>query len=540
MTLSLRPYQLEAVQAVFDYWSQGGGNPLVDLATGTGKSLVIAEVIRRLIEEYPNLRVLSLVHVKELVKGNAEELRRHAPSISCGINSAGLNSRDTHQQILFAGIQSVSHKSRNLGSRDLLIIDEAHLLPKSGVGRYHVLIEEMRRINPDMRVLGMTATPYRLDSGRLDEGDGAIFDKIVYTYGIAQGIEDGYLSPLVTKATTQRLNVSGVGKRGGEFIAGLLEEACNKDEVTQAACDEIVARGQDRQSWLIFACGIDHAQAIRDALRERGVACDMVTGETPNGTRDSIIQRFNAKQIRALVNVNVLTTGFNSPAVDLIAMLRPTLSTSLYVQIIGRATRLADGKSDALILDFAGNATRHGPLDDLRIKPGKVEGGVKEDVVRAKECPVCSSLVALRTVECPDCGHVWEVSSEPKHDAKPDETVALFKSQRKADGWLTVTEQQAFLHHKYGREPSIRVEYRCGRRLFKQWVCVGHSGFVGAKAQSWWRQYVGRLPIEFSLNELIAAFNAAKPIGEIQTRQNGKYWEVTGWQRRAEEMEKAG
>ena len=265
MALSLRPYQLAAVDAVFAYWAAGGGNPLVDLATGTGKSLVIAEVIRRLIADYPHMRVLSLVHVKELVKGNADELRRHAPHLQIGVNSAGLNQRDSHQQILFAGIQSVSHKCRQLGPRDLLLIDEAHLLPKSGLGRYHTLIQEMRLLNPDMRVLGLTATPYRLDSGRLDEGDGAIFDKIVYTYSIAQGVADGYLSPLVAKSTKQKLDVSGVAKRGGEFVAADLEMAVNDEAVTQAACDEIVDRAGDCEAWLIFCCGLKHAASVRDA-----------------------------------------------------------------------------------------------------------------------------------------------------------------------------------------------------------------------------------------------------------------------------------
>jgi DNA repair protein RadD len=512
---------------------------LVDLATGTGKSLVIAEVIRRLVAEYPAIRVLSLVHVKELVRGNAEELRRHAPHISCGINSAGLNQRDRHQQVLFAGVQSVSHLSNQLGSRDLLIIDEAHLLPKSGIGRYHTLIEGLRRVNPDMRVLGMTATPYRLDSGRLDEGDGKIFDQVVYTYSISQGVEDGYLSPLVAKSTTRKLDVSGVAKRGGEFIAGALEDAVNQEEVTQAACSEIVERAGDSQSWLVFCCGIKHAISVRDALRQRGVSCEMVTGETPNGERDKIVARFAFGSITALVNVNVLTTGFNVPRVDLIAMLRPTLSTSLYVQMLGRGTRLAPDKDDCLVLDFAGNIRRHGPVDDVSVRPGKVDAGkVKEETVRAKECPNCATLVSLRVYECPDCGHLWERPDEAKHDIRPDEDAVLFKKQRE-EVWLTVTEQQAYLHHKAGSQPSIRIEYRVGRRVYKQWVCVVHSGIVGAKAQSWWRQHVAPLAAEFYLIDAIAIYNSTKPIDAIQVRKKGEYWEVKNWKRRQDEMEMA-
>jgi DNA repair protein RadD len=536
MALSLRPYQVQAVDAVFDYWRSEGGNPLVDLATGTGKSLVIAEVIRRLIADYPQMRVLSLVHVKELVKGNADELRKHAPHLQVGINSAGLRERDCHQRILFAGIQSVSHLCGQLGPRDLLIIDEAHLLPKSGIGRYHSLIQEMRLLNSDMRVLGLTATPYRLDSGRLNEGDGAIFDKIVYTYSIAQGVEDGYLSPLVAKSTAQKLDVSGVAKRGGEFVAADLELAVNDEAVTRAACDEIVERAGDCEAWLIFCCGLKHAASVRDALRQRGVSCDMVTGETPNATRDQIVSNFKCGRITALVNVNVLTTGFNVPRVDLIAMLRPTLSTSLYVQMLGRGSRLAPEKTDCLVLDFAGNIRRHGPLDDIIVKPGKVDSGrVKEDTVRAKECPRCQTLVGLRVYECPDCGHQWEAPAEAKHDTKPDTEVVLFTKQREG-AWLDVTEQQAFLHHKAGSQPSVRIEYRVGRNVYKQWVCLQHGGFVGAKAQAWWRRHVGE-PIDVAFDA--AAFNRQEPISQIQVRKNDKYWEVISWKTKRETLEKA-
>lgn len=540
MTLSLRYYQDGAVNAVFDYWASGGGNPLVDLATGTGKSLVIAEIIRRLVEEYPNIRVLSLVHVKELVKGNADELRKHAPHLQVGVNSAGLNQRDCHQQILFAGIQSVSHKCGELGPRDLLIIDEAHLLPKSGLGRYHSLIQEMRLLNPDMRVLGLTATPYRLDSGRLDEGDGAIFNQIVYTYSIAQGVEDGYLSPLVAKSTTRKLDVSGVAKRGGEFVAGALEDAVNRDEVTQAACQEIVERGHDRRAWLVFACGLDHAAAVRDALRQRGISCDMVTGETPNGDRDRIVERFKRGDLRAIVNVNVLTTGFNVPRVDLLAFLRPTLSTSLYVQMVGRGSRLADGKADCLVLDFAGNVRRHGPVDDVYVKPGKVDSGkVREETVRAKECPQCGTLVGTRVYVCPECHHEWEIPAEPKHDVRPDTDVVLFKSQRDGSNWLDVSDSKAVRHKKAGSIDSIRIEYHVGLETHRQWVCLAHMGYAGEVAKVWWKKHGLPLPISQSLDEAIATYNRLKPIGKIQVRRNGKYWEVVAWRLKSEDMEKA-
>lgn len=539
MTYSLRSYQKACLDSVFAYWEQGGGNGLIVLPTGAGKSIVAASMCERLLREYPVLRIGVITHQRELIEQNYKSLLRLWPQAPAGVYSAGLNRRDTRARILFMGIQSVHRKVKALGGFDLLLIDEVHLVGRDATSMYGKFIAACREITPDMRICGLSATPFRLTTGYLHQGDDALFHDIVYEAQVRDLIDQGYLSDLVAKSSATQIDTRGLHIRGGEYIQAELDERACIPEVVAGAAKEIVERGHDREGWIVFCTGVDHAAQVRDAIRSYGVSCETITGDTATGERDRILRAFKAKQIKCLTSVGVLTTGFDAPHVDLIALLRPTMSPGLYIQMIGRGMRLSEGKKDCLVLDMAGVVRKHGPLDDI-VVPKDKRNAREEAAVRAKECPACSSLVALRTVECPDCGHVWEVSSEPKHDAKPDETVALFKSQRKADGWLAVTEQQAFLHHKHGSEPSIRIEYRCGRRLFKQWVCVGHGGFVGAKAQSWWRQHVGRLPMEFSLNELIDVFNATKPIGEIQARQNGKYWEVTAWQRRAEEMEKAG
>ena len=332
--INLRYYQDEAKQAVMNFWVQGGGNPLIDLATGTGKSMVIASMVQDLLRDYPTFRVLMLTHVKELVQQNFMALLRVWPDAPAGIYSAGLNRRDVHHRITFASIQSVYNKASQLGRRDLILIDEAHLVPLKGEGMYRRLLDDLYAINRDARVAGLTATPYRLDTGRLDEGDTRLFDQVVYSYGIAKGIEDGFLSPLISKATAARIDVSEVKRRGGEFVPASLEGAA--DAVTQEAVSEIADLGANRKSWLVFCAGVKHALNVRDAIRASGFSCETVSGETPSGERDNIIRRFRAGEIRCLTNANVLTTGFDVPQVDLVAMLRPTLSTSLYVQIVGR------------------------------------------------------------------------------------------------------------------------------------------------------------------------------------------------------------
>lgn len=531
--IQLRDYQRSAIDAIHTYWAKGGGNPLIELATGTGKSILIAVLMRELIEAYPDMRIIQLVHVRELVSQNALALLRYWPQSPIGINSAGLGRRDKHSQILFASIQSV-HKlgCDELGPRDLVIVDEVHLVPRAGDGMYLKFLERLRDRVPDMRVAGFTATPYRLDSGRLDQGEGRLFDEIVYTYGLADGVRDKWLSPLVSKATAHEINVAGVARRGGEFIAGELEAAANIDAIVNGACDEIVARGQDRKSWICFCAGVAHAAHVRNALKARGIAAETVTGETPTHERDRMIKQFRAGEIRCLTNANVLTTGFDAPQVDLIAMLRPTLSTGLYVQSLGRGTRIAKDKDSCLVLDFAGNVRRHGPVDAISVsgrpqKDGEKETSVKPETVRAKVCPECETYNSLLTFVCVCCGHEWP-KPKPKHTAKPDTDVPIMASRGPV--WIPVDDVAFYRHEKLGANPSLRVEYRCGLQTHREWVTLEHGGFAGAKAQSWWRLMGGdTLPYPPSIDEAIKRTGKLNQVNAVTLARDGKYWRVTGW-----------
>ncbi len=503
--ITLRPYQQESIEAILSYWSNGGGNPLVDLATGTGKSMVIAKLTQDLLAAYPDMRVLMLTHVKELVQQNFLALLKVWPDAPAGMYSAGLGRRDAHHRITFASIQSVYNKARLLGRRDLILIDEAHLVPLNGEGMYRRLLDDLHGIQPDARVAGFTATPYRLDTGRLDEGSTRLFDKVVYDYGISQGITDGYLSPLISKASAVEIDISKVERRGGEFVPASLESA--SDAITAEAVGEICQFGADRKAWLIFCSGVKHALHVRDAIRCSGISCETVSGKTPDGERDSIIRRFRAGEIRALTNANVLTTGFDVPQVDLVAMLRPTLSTSLYVQIVGRGTRKAQGKENCLILDFAGNVRRHGPVDAVSVLPksggeGK-EGRVSVDDVRAKECPGCQELVALNTHQCKFCGHEWPHDEKPKHEAQAENQVGILSTEAVPPTMLPVVDWRFERHQKLGSPDSVRVVYLAGLASYPEWLAFEHGGYAQRKACEWWVQHGGNTPFPKTATEAL-------------------------------------
>jgi DNA repair protein RadD len=541
--IELRPYQQDALDAVMAYWAKGGGNALVDLATGLGKSVIIAKLIQDCLTNYPDMRIINLVHVRELVQQNYLALMRLWPQARAGIFSAGLGKRDTHRPILFASIQSVFRQDGySLGHQDLVLIDEAHLVPGAGEGMYRKFLDNLRRSSPDLRVAGFTATPFRMDSGRLDEGKDRLFDEIVYSYGIRDGIENGFLSPLISKATLVLLSVAGVAKQGGEFVGKALEAAVDIDSLTKAAVSELAELGADRRSWLIFCAGVKHAHHVAEAIRALGISCQTITGETPTHERTRAIADFKAGRIRALTNANVLTTGFDAPGVDLIGMLRPTLSTGLYVQMIGRGTRLADGKPNCLVLDFAGNVRRHGPVDLIEIVQtkgsGKEAATVKEDSVRAKECPTCHSLVPINAGVCPDCGHEWPVEDKPKHEAHADAETPILATEdmlsRKAKKLLPeehpVVGWEARRHEKEGSPASMCVTYFAGLLSFREWVCLEHGGFAGNKARRWWLQHYPGWDSEGvpTVDEGVRMFAELRRPDVILTRKSGQWWEIVG------------
>lgn len=520
--LTLRDYQRGSLDALYDYWQNGGGNGLIVLPTGAGKALVIAALTRELLETWPDLRIGIVTHTRELVGQNFKELLGYWPGAPAGIYSAGLGRRDTRSRILFMSIQSVFRKVRALGAFDVIIVDECHLIPRSSDTSYGRFLADLRDLTPDMRVVGTTATPYRLDSGRLDEGDDAIFDTVVYDANVGDLIREGHLSPLVSKATLTQLDTSGVSKRGGDFVPGQLAAAVDHGHITQAAVEEMVRWGADRRAWLAFCAGVKHALNVRDAIRAAGFTAETVTGETPTGERDRIIAAFKAGRIRCLTSVSVLTTGFNVPQVDMLALLRPTQSTGLYVQMVGRALRKAHGKSNALILDFAGAVRKHGPIDAVIVqKPGKGDGPAP-----VKECPACESLVPCGALTCEECGHEFPPREEARHDAVADATHAILST----DGppWLDVTDMSFARHRKVGGTDSLRAEFHCGITTHRAWICLEHQGTARRKAAEWWRR-MGGMDVPATVEDGLARADDLVCPDQIQVRQNGKFWEVVGY-----------
>ncbi len=495
--MKLRNYQQAAVDSVYHHLRTRDDNPCVVVPTGGGKTAIIAQLCRDAVEQW-NGRVLVLAHVKELLEQSAQTLRTIAPSLQVGVYSAGLGRRDTQQRVIVAGIQSIYKRACELDAFDLIIVDEVHFLPPDGEGMYQSFLADARIVNPNIRLIGLTATPYRLKTGMLCGPDN-LLNHICFEISVKELIVQGYLCPLRSKSGRKKAEYGNLRPRAGEFVNSEVEALVDTDELVGAACREIAIATKDRNAVLIFASSVAHSEHVKAALESIvGTECGLITGETSTATRDELINRFKGQRIAAnlfgdpkpplkyLINVNVLTTGFDAPNVDCVVLLRPTASPGLYYQMTGRGFRLHPGKQDCLVLDYGDNILRHGPVDAIQIVERKSTGGEAP----AKECPECQTVVHAAYTNCPECGFAFPPPENSKHGSQASREGIL-------TGEITDTEFEvldvAYHVHKKRDAPedsprTMRVDYRLGLDDWQsEWVCIEHAGFARQKAMAWWR-----------------------------------------------------
>ena len=407
-----RWYQTEAIKSFNDFClsTPAGRNPLIVMPTGTGKSIVIARIIQHVLK-WPSNNVLVLTHVSELVSQNYSKLKAIWPAAPSGVYCAGLGLKDTKQRVIFGTVQSVAallkkdHKA--LGSRQLVIIDECHLLSEKSTSQYRQVLSTLQQQAPRMRVLGLSATPYRAKGGMLTNQEEPIFTDIAYDLNsqFVRLVQEGYLSPLVTVPTPVSVNLQGVHIRGGDFKEDELIQAVGNEQLLNQACDVMVNEGRDRKSWLVFVSGIKNSETVASMLQKRGVNAIDVTSARSEAQNRKALSDFRAGRIRCLVSANQLTTGFDAPNVDLIGMLRPTMSPSLHVQSLGRGTRPAPDKLNCLVLDFAQNTSRLGPINAPFLKEKEKKKKAAIDRSNEKLCDQCGATLHINTRICPICGY---------------------------------------------------------------------------------------------------------------------------------------
>jgi len=483
--MKLRQYQTDAVNAVYRHLRDQGNNPVVEIPTGGGKTPVIAQICRDAVEQW-NGRVIILAHVKELLEQTHDKIIKVAPDLESqvGIHSSGLGKRDTEHSIIVAGIQSAYMRADDFGPFDLIIVDEAHMIPPSGDGMYQTFFKDAQKNNPNLRAIGLTATPYRMSTGMICNPK-SIWGSICYKVGVKKMIDDGYLCQLISKGTKDEIDTSTLHVCAGEFVADEVQALMNVQGRVESACAEIIARTVDRKACLVFTSGITHAKRVAKILQKTIPQVETIFGDTPADDRAQIISDFKSGRIKYLVNVNVLTTGFDAPNVDCVVMLRPTLSPGLYYQMVGRGLRVCEGKQNCLILDFGGNVRRHGPIDALYPEGSKNSKDKGETSI--KKCPNCMGLVEIGCSVCPQCGYEFPALNRTPHDAVAS-TESILSKQHKSE----VKEISYSVHTKRGAPldapKTMRVDYRIGFQTYQsEWVCFEHTGYAREKACAWWR-----------------------------------------------------
>ena len=529
----LRWYQEEAVTSLFDYFRTGRGNPIVALPTGTGKSIVIAKFLYDVFANWPYQRVMMLTHVKELIEQNAKELLNFWPTAPLGIYSDGLKQRDIMLPIIFGGIASVKSQTQIFGHRDLVVIDECHLLSPKEDSMYQKVIKELSAINPYLKVIGLTATTYRLRQGKLtDEG---LFTDICYDMtGVAafnRLIAEGYMSPLIPKPTRTKIDTSNLSIQGDDYNKTQVERIVDTDEITYAAVKEMVEEGFDRKAWLVFSAGIANAEHIAAMLQSFGISAAATHSKLSTDENNRRINSFRQGELRALVNNNKLTTGFNHPPIDLIGMLRPTISPGLHVQMAGRGTRPSPetGKTNCKYLDFAGNVRRLGPINDP-VMPNKAGKGTGD--VPIKICEFCGVYNHISARICCSCGKPFQFENKLFRTARTEE---IIKSDQPVLELFNVDRVIYNLHEKKNSQnilispPTIKVSYFCRSQMFNEWICLEHPGWPGKHARDWWRQRAGTEPPATTYEALQKCGQLRKP-ARIRVHTNKQYPEIVGYE----------
>lgn len=554
-------YQTDAKNSIFDYYFTQGknGNPLVCMPTGTGKSIVIADFLRDVFRYFPMQRVMMLTHVWKLIQQNAAKMQEVWPTAPLGIHSAGLDMRDTMMPIVFGGVQSVVKNVEAFGHRDLLLIDEAHLINMEEGRQYEIVINGLKKINPFLKVIGFTATPYRMKMGMIT--DGGLFTDICFDitnhYWFNRLIEEGYLSPLIGKPTHTKIDgISNLSLVGGDFNQAQAEKLVDTEEIVWNACKEFLEFGANRFKAMVFAAGIKNAEHIASTLDNMGASAVAVHSKSDKKQLPKIFEAYSKGDIWCIVGANMLTTGYDEPQIDIIGDFQPTCSPGRHVQKLGRGTRVFKGnqynpyyKTNCLYLDFVGNVARNGPIDDPKkprkpgestgepppiklCKPERLSRNIGKSVKEWEGGCEAYNHASLRY--CCNC-------AEEFHFQNYVEPTAYSDSPMKVDEnpiLETVAIKTPVFYTKHnGKDkgngiispPTVKATYSLGVRPINVFLCFEHVGKPRRLAHEWWQKHSPNPPPQ-SCDEFLARTNELRVPKSVMVHVNLRYPEIKAYE----------
>lgn len=551
-----RDYQEAAHQATWSFLhTQLDKNPLVVEPTGTGKSLQMAMLIFHLFTAYPKTRLMMVTHVKELIRGNYQELLNIWPAAPAGIYSAGLGEKDHRAPITFAGIQSVYDKGPLFKHIDFILVDEAHTISDNENASYSKLITALRATNPRLVVIGYTATPYRMKGGHLLNGN--MFDKVCFDLSAGEAfvwlLQQGYLSRPVPKHPGFQLDSDSIGLQAGDFDNRQTSQALRDQGILERAVDTIIAHGvhQNRKAWLHFCQSIEDAELVAEMFTVKGYPHEAVHSKRKD--RDEVLAAFQRGDLQGVTNKDILTTGYNQKNIDLLGILRLTRSTGLWVQMVGRGTRpvyapgfnldTAEGrlgaiaagpKPSCLVLDFVGNTERLGPINYPRL-PARRGTGAGGDMTRL--CPQCSTYSHISCKVCVECGYVFPPPARLKDTASEAPLtldLSAMPTPPPKEYAVAGVHRMTLMRHtgKNGKPDTLRVDYYSGASRYSTWLGFEHpaGAFPHRQAETWWRLHKGDgSQAPGSIDDVVALADQLRKPYWIKVEVSGKYPQIEAY-----------
>lgn len=516
----LREYQATSVSKAIESIKKKDSHPIVAIPTGSGKTLVICGIITEFLK-YNSGNILVISHVKEILRQNYNELTNELDE-DIGLYSASLGRKDT-SRITVVGMQSGRNNPEVFKDISLCIIDECHLISEYDTGTYRAFLS-----NFDCNYIGLTATPFR-SRGYIHLSEEALFTEICYDLTTYENFnkltDDGFLCPLFSKATELKLDLpKGISIVGGDFNTRDLSICFNNDKMTELAVKEtkVIIKSGNYKRILVFSINILHAERITAHFKKIGISSDFIHSKMEKD-RDSVLADFKSGKIQVLVNVDILTTGLDIPDIDVIVILRHTQSIALYVQMVGRGLRVFLGKTHCLILDYANNISRLGPVNDLKIdQKGKPIKGGKAPV---KECPECLCHNHPIAKYCKACGFKFIFKSKISNIHSQVDIVKRIEPKR-----LKVSSVSYHRHKKKGAKDSFKISYQVGLRHFYKWLAIeSNSRYASTGAASELPEMLkekqtinGQLTVE----NLLKNTTKFKKVKSILVDVNSKYPEI--------------